>query len=92
MFHFEGSGILGLEVRPGPAQCAGLAQKGLVYLRKRRKTTAGLRQKFGPEYDRAVLTQGSKAETKLADREKRVEKLYIRDLDLTEHERFSKQW
>ena len=26
-----------------------------LYIRKRRGTTAGLRQKFGPEYDRAVL-------------------------------------
>lgn len=65
-----------------------------LYVRKRRRTTAGLRQKFGPEYDRAVLTHGSgrKAESKLEDREKRVEKLKIRDLDSTEHERFSKQW
>lgn len=61
-------------------------------MRKRRGTTAGLRQKFGPEYNRAVLAHGSKAEAKLADREKRVEKLNIRDLDLIEHERFSKQW
>jgi hypothetical protein len=53
-----------------------------------------LRQKFGPEYDRAVLTHGSerKAQSKLEDREKRVEKLNIRDLDPTEHERFSKRW
>jgi hypothetical protein len=63
-----------------------------LYVRKRRGTTASLRQKFGPEYDRAVLTHGSKAETKLADREKRVEKLNIRDLDPMEYERFSKHW
>jgi hypothetical protein len=65
-----------------------------LYVRRRRSTTAGLRQKFGPEYDRAVLTHGSerKAKAKLADREKRVEKLNIRDLDPTEHERFSKRW
>jgi hypothetical protein len=65
-----------------------------LYVRKRKSTTAGLRQKFGPEYDRAVLTHGSgrKAEAKLADREKRIEKLNIRDLDRLEHERFSKQW
>jgi len=64
------------------------------YIRKRRSTTADLRQKFGPEYDRAVLAHGSerKAEAKLADREKRIEKLNIRDLDPTEHERYSKQW
>ena len=65
-----------------------------LYVRKRRSTTAGLRQKFGPEYDRAVLTHGTgrRAESKLVDREKRVEKLKIRDLDSTEHERFSKRW
>jgi hypothetical protein len=65
-----------------------------LYVRKRRNTTAGLRQKFGPEYQRAVLAHGSerKAEAKLADREKRVEKLNIRDLDSMEHERFSKRW
>lgn len=56
--------------------------------------TAGLRQKFGPEYDRAVLAHGSerKAESKLEDREKRVEKLKIRDLDPMERERYSRRW
>jgi hypothetical protein len=63
-----------------------------LYVRQRKITTAGLRQKFGPEYDRAVLAHGSKAEAKLADREKRIEKLNIRDLDAMEHERYSKQW
>src|ERR1035437_972646 len=65
-----------------------------LYVRKRRSTTADLRQRFGPEYQRAVLEHKSerKAEAKLADREKRVEKLKIRDLDPMEHERFSKRW
>jgi len=65
-----------------------------LYVRKRRSTTAGLRQKFGPEYERAVREHGSerKAEAKLADRQERVEKLHIRDLDPMERERFSKQW
>ena len=65
-----------------------------LYIRKRRSTTADLRKKFGPEYDRAVLVHGAgrKAEAKLEDREKRVEKLNIRDLDPIEHERFSKRW
>ncbi len=63
-----------------------------LYVRQRRSTTAALRQKFGPEYDRAVLAHGSKAEAKLADREKRMEKLNIRDLDAMEHERYSTQW
>ncbi len=65
-----------------------------LYVRKRRSTTADLRKKFGPEYDRAVLVHGAgrKAEAKLEDREKRVEKLNIRDLDPIEHERFVKRW
>ena len=65
-----------------------------LYVRKRRSTTAVLRQKFGPEYERAVQKHGSerKAEVKLADRQQRVEKLNIRDLDPVERERFSKHW
>src|SRR6202041_2350734 len=65
-----------------------------LHVQKRRSTTAGLRKKFGPEYERAVQQQGSerKAEAKLADRQERVEKLNIRDLDPMERERFSKEW
>lgn len=65
-----------------------------MYARKRRNTTASLRKKFGSEYDRAVLVHGTgrKAETKLEDREKRVEKLNLRDLDPAERERFLRQW
>ncbi|MFZ0804946.1 MAG: hypothetical protein WAN03_02130 [Candidatus Sulfotelmatobacter sp.] len=63
-----------------------------LYTRKRKGTTAALRQKFGPEYDRAVLAHGSKAEAKLADREKRIDKLNIRDLDSMERDRYSTQW
>lgn len=71
-----------------------LAVLAWLYVRNRRSATADLRKKFGPEYERAVLTHGTerKAEAKLSDREKRVEKLNVRDLDSTEHERFSKQW
>jgi hypothetical protein len=65
-----------------------------LYMQKRRSTTAGLRQKFGPEYERAVQKHGSerKAEAKLANRQDRVEKLNVRDLDPVERERFSTQW
>jgi hypothetical protein len=65
-----------------------------LYLRRRRTTTAGLRQRFGPEYEQAVRDHGSerRAEAQLADREKRVARLEIRDLDPTERERFSGQW
>jgi len=66
----------------------------LLYVRKRRSTTADLRQKFGTEYERAVQEHGSerKAEAQLADREKRVEKLHLRNLDPMEHDRFAKEW
>ena len=73
-----------------------IAVLALLYVRKRRSknTTAELREKFGPEYDRAVLLHGAgrKAESKLEDREKRVEKLNIRNLDPLEHERYLKRW
>ncbi len=66
----------------------------VLYVRKRKQTTAGLRDRFGPEYDRAVQQHGSerKAEAKLADRETRVELLKIRDLDASERERYVAQW
>jgi hypothetical protein len=65
-----------------------------LFVRQRRSRTAELQQRFGPEYGRAVLEHGSerKAEAKLGDREKRVEKLKLRDLNPIERERFSKQW
>lgn len=61
---------------------------------RRRARTRDLRNRFGSEYDRAVLTHGSsqKAEAKLADRETRVEALKIRDLGVTERERFVAEW
>src|ERR1017187_3612135 len=70
---------------------AGLAW---LYLRKRRNTTADLRKKFGPEYDRAVKVHGSerKAEAKLEDRVRRVEKRNLANLDPIDHQRFSKRW
>jgi hypothetical protein len=66
----------------------------VMYMRSRRNTTAGLKNRFGPEYDRAVIQHGSerKAEAKLADRESRVDLLKIRDLDLVERERYLTEW
>jgi len=65
-----------------------------LYIRKRKNTTAGLKNRFGPEYDRAVKQHGSerRAEAKLADRETRVDLLKIRDLDLVERERYLTEW
>lgn len=55
---------------------------------------AALRERFGPEYDRAVRERGSEraAQSVLAEREKRVQKFNMRDLDPAERERFSDRW
>ena len=64
------------------------------YVHHRRTRTLAYRNRFGSEYDRAVLEHGSprKAESKLADRETRVEALKIRELGATERERFVAEW
>jgi len=65
-----------------------------MYLKHRRNRTLGLRNRFGSEYDHAVLTHGSskKAEAKLAERETRVEALKIRELAPAERGRFLAEW
>ncbi len=64
------------------------------FVHRRGTRTKGFRNRFGSEYDRAVLEHGSsrKAEAKLADRETRVDALKIRDLGATERERFVAEW
>jgi hypothetical protein len=65
-----------------------------AYLKHRKTRTLALRNRFGTEYERAVVTHGSshKAEAKLADREARVEAFKIRDLGVPERERFAAEW
>ena len=65
-----------------------------AYLERRKVKTQDLRNRFGAEYDLAVLTQGSvhKAESKLANRETRDEAMKIRDLSTTERDRFIVEW
>jgi hypothetical protein len=64
------------------------------YLRRRKARTAAFRNRFGSEYNRAVLEHGSpqKAEADLADRESRVHALNIRGLGSPARERFITQW
>jgi hypothetical protein len=66
----------------------------VAYLTYRKTRTRAFRTRFGPEYDRAVITHGSsrKAEAKLADRETRVKTLELRDLGSTERERLVADW
>ncbi len=59
---------------------------------QRRK--AALRQRFGPEYERAVRDRGSEREAQAAlhEREKRVEKFHIRKLDGAERQKYAERW
>jgi hypothetical protein len=65
-----------------------------MYLQIRKAKTLGLRNRFGTEYDRAVLTHGStkEAEARLAGRETRVETFEFRNLGATERARFVDEW
>jgi hypothetical protein len=65
-----------------------------AYVEKRKTRTAALRGRFGSEYARAVDSHGSarEAEAKLAERETRVKTLQIRELGITERERFVTEW
>ncbi|HEX5238999.1 MAG TPA: hypothetical protein VFW39_11135 [Sphingomicrobium sp.] len=66
---------------------------GVLWSRRQRRSEH-LKDRFGPEYDRAVEAKGgrSKAEADLAEREKRVEKLDIRPLEPAERRQFSERW
>ena len=71
-----------------------VALAALIFLSMQKQRTKRLRAKFGPEYDRLVHQYGSpqKAEADLAQRERRVEKLSLCDLDPQEAERFAHAW
>jgi FtsZ-interacting cell division protein ZipA len=59
----------------------------------RRRRTELLRDRFGPEYERAVREIGPiRAEATLLERAKRVEKFSLRQLTSDEHERFVAEW
>ncbi len=60
----------------------------------RRRRTNQLRERFGPEYDRALEQHGGRkrAETDLTAREERREGLDIRQLRPEQRERFAEQW
>lgn len=63
-----------------------------TYIQKNR--SRHLRSRFGAEYDRVVDRYGDqhKAEEDLSYRERRVEKLHIRELDGRETNRFTEAW
>jgi hypothetical protein len=73
---------------------AALVIGGLALLVSQRRKSAHLAERFGPEYERAVSTTGSKrqAEAELGRREQRVEALQLRPLGRPEQERFASEW
>jgi hypothetical protein len=60
----------------------------------RRRRSEGLRETFGPEYERTVQATGSRrqAEAVLEDRKERVEALEIQPLEPPAGERFETRW
>ena len=60
----------------------------------RTKRSRGLRERFGPEYDRVAADAPSKreAESELRERQKRREELDIRPLDESDRDRFRNRW
>lgn len=65
-----------------------------VWLLLRRRKTAALRARFGPEYDRLLQTTKSpaEAERELRVRQRRVESLSLRTLQREESEQFTHSW
>jgi FtsZ-interacting cell division protein ZipA len=63
-----------------------------VYIQKKR--TQDLRSRFGPEYDKAIDTHGSRApaESDLEKREKRVAKFNIRSFRPDERAKYAEDW
>lgn len=66
----------------------------VVAIVAQRRRSVGLRDRFGPEYDRAVASTGSqqRAERELAAREQRHRKLDIRDLTPGARQRYTETW
>jgi hypothetical protein len=66
---------------------------GAMYI-SRRRHSAELREKFGPEYDYTLDQLGDRksAETELESREKRLDNLEIRKLQAEERDIFQREW
>jgi hypothetical protein len=82
-----------LFIAVGVAIIAIIAIAAFLFMSRRRRSHH-LRDRFGPEYDRAVEDSGgrAKAEAHLHQREKRVEKFDIRPLRTNERDIFVASW
>jgi hypothetical protein len=65
-----------------------------AWLYMRNKKTAGLQNRFGPEYDRALSEHHDQreAERDLEERAERVDHLNIRPLEREERDRYADRW
>ena len=66
----------------------------LAWFYSQRQRRVRLRERFGPEYDRAVEASGApeKAEAILEERARRVERLKIRELSREQADSFAREW
>ncbi len=70
-----------------------LAAAAIAWTYLQRRRSAELRGRFGPEYEREVNRMGrGHAEAELQRRERRVERLQIRELSAADRDRFSSDW
>ena len=76
------------------ALIVGIAIGVVVAVLIQQERTRQLQRRFGPEYSRVVDETGSRpvAEARLAERQRRVEKLPLRQLDTAERVRFQEGW
>jgi hypothetical protein len=65
-----------------------------VWLLMKRRRTMALRARFGPEYDRALLTAKTpaEAERELQQRQRRVESFSLKSLSREQAEQFTTSW
>lgn len=65
-----------------------------AYVMNSQKKSSQLHDRFGPEYDRVVGETGKRgaAERELREREARVSKLHLKDLDASSRQRFVDEW
>ena len=66
----------------------------VAWMYSQRQRRVRLRERFGPEYDRAVHEAGAqaKAETLLEERARRVDRLKIRPLSREQADSFAREW
>jgi hypothetical protein len=65
-----------------------------AFLAMQRRQSGHLRERFGPEYDRTLASSDGKrdAERELSEREKRVEKLCLREIEPEQRTAYAEEW